>query len=176
MSRAEAPRIDSRTYRDLVTETEELIRRYTGKPAPPEGDAGWALVRIFGRMAELVITRLNRLPERNFLAFLDFIGTRLNPPQPARVPLTFLLAAGSPVDALVPTGTQAVALPLEGEVEPPLFATERDLVVTRSQLVAVYSRDPGRDRWEDHTKTATGRTTGPFHPFRGRRPIAGDSK
>jgi len=137
------------------------------QPDPAQPDAGWALVRIFSRMAELVVTRLNRLPDRNFLAFLDLIGTRLNPPQPARVPLTFLLAAGSPVDALVPAGTQAAAVQLEGEAEPPLFETERDLVVTRSQLTAACSREPGRDLWADHTAVATGQTAGTFLPFRG---------
>ena len=143
------------------------------KPAPQgpntEEDAGWALARIFGRMAELVVTRLNRLPDRNFLAFLDLIGTRLNPPQPARVPLTFQLATGSPVDALVPAGTQAAALPLEGESEPALFETERDLIVTRSQLVAVYTREPGRDLWGDHTAASVAGAT--FWPFRGDRRI-----
>jgi hypothetical protein len=135
------------------------------KPAAGEEDAGWALARIFGRMAELVVTRLNRLPDRNFLAFLDLIGTRLNPPQPARVPLTFQLAAGSPVDALVPARTQASALPREGEAEPALFETERDLVVSRSQLVAVCTREPGRDLWAEHTGDRT------FQPFRGARGI-----
>jgi len=139
---------------------------------PGRPDAGSALVRIFSRMAELVITRLNRLPDRNFLAFLDLIGVRPDPPQAARVPLTFLLATGSPVDALVPAGTQAVATALEGETEPPQLETERDLVVTRSQLVAVYSRDPGNDLWGDQTPVATGRTDGTIQPFRGDRPIA----
>jgi hypothetical protein len=137
------------------------------KPAPGAEDAGWALARIFGRMAELVVTRLNRLPDRNFLAFLDLIGTRLNPPQPARVPLTFQLATGSPVDTLVPAGTQAAAAALEGEAEPPLFETERDLVVTRSQLAAVYTREPGRDLWADHTAAAGQGNL--FWPFRGDR-------
>jgi Baseplate J-like protein len=172
MSRAEPPRIDKQTYNDLIDKVEKLIQEYTGGAWKPGGhDVGSALVRIFGRMAELVVTRLNRLPDRDFLAFLDLIGTRLNPPQPARVPLTFLLAAGSPVDALVPAGTQAVATALEGEAEPPLFATERDLVVTRSQLVAVYSREPERDLWADHTAIATGQGTGTFRPFRGDRQI-----
>jgi hypothetical protein len=169
MPRIEAPRIDRRAYSDLVAEVEELIRQYTAgewRPVPGQ-DVGWALVRIFSRMAELVVNRLNRLPDRNFLAFLDLIGTRLEPPQPARVPLTFLLAAGSPVDAVVPARTQAVATALQGEEEPPLFATERDLVVTRSQLVAVCSRDPENDVWDDHTAIATGRTPGTFTPFLG---------
>ncbi|MFP5288384.1 MAG: hypothetical protein ACLGI9_21795, partial [Thermoanaerobaculia bacterium] len=139
------------------------------QPVPGQPDFGGALARIFGRMAELAVTRLNRLPERNFLAFLDLIGTRLNPPQPARVPLTFQLSAGSPVDALVPAGTQAAALPLEGESEPALFETERDLIVTRSQLAAVYTREPGRDLWADHTAASAAGAT--FWPFRGDRRI-----
>ncbi len=176
MPPAEAPLIDGRTYSDLVVEVETLIQQYTSGVdgpgwQPGKSDVGSALVRIFSRMAELVITRLNRLPDRNFLAFLDLIGVRLNPPQAARVPLTFLLAPGSPVDALVPAGTQAVAAALEGETEPPLFATERDLVVTRSQLVAVYTREPKKDKWADQTAVATGRTDKTFNPFVGDQSI-----
>ena len=176
MPRVEAPLIDGRTHSDLVVEVETLIQQYTSGVdgpgwQPGKSDAGSALVRIFSRMAELVITRLNRLPDRNFLAFLDLIGVRLNLPQAARVPLTFLLASGSPVDALVPAGTQAEADALEGETEPPQFETQRDLVVTRSQLVAVYSRDPGNDRWADRTAVATGQIAGTFKPFRGDQPI-----
>lgn len=173
MSQTEAPLIDRRVYKDLVPKVEGLIQTYTAGVAiqgwqsnPNQLDSGGALVRIFSRLAELVIARLNRLPDQSFLAFLDLIGVRLNPPQAARVPLTFLLAPGSPVDALLPAGTQALAVALEGETEPPQFETERDLVVTRSQLVAVYSRDEN-DFWADFTKIATGQTAGTFKPFTG---------
>src|SRR5882724_2233589 len=134
-------------------------------------DLGSALVRVFGRMAELAVDRLNRLPDRNFLAFLDLIGTRLAPPQPARVPITFELVAGSAVDTLVPAGSQVVATPLPGEKDPVLFETERDLVVTRSQLAAVFTREPGRDLYEDVTAVAIGPSDGAFNPFLGTRPI-----
>jgi hypothetical protein len=181
------PLIDPRTYADLVAEVEGLAAQYTASPpatpttpAAPgwqpaaDGtlDAGGALVRVFSRLTEIAIARLNRLPERNFLAFLDLIGTRLEPPQAARVPLTFLLAAGSPGDALVPALTQVVATPLAGETEPVLFETERDLTVTRSRLVAAYTREPGRDLWTDATAVATGQAAGTFTPFRGTEAIA----
>ncbi len=80
---------------------------------------GWPLVRIFGRLGEIVADRLNRVPDKNFLAFLDLVGMSPRPPQPARVPLTFQLAAGTAVDALVPARTPVAAIPLEGEDEPP---------------------------------------------------------
>jgi hypothetical protein len=84
-------------------------------------DAGSALIRIFGRFVELVIDRLNQVPEKNFLAFLNLIGADILPPQSARVPLTFALAEGSPVDALVPAGTQVAAPAAEGEEEDVIF-------------------------------------------------------
>lgn len=140
-----------------------------GPDEPP--DAGAVLLRLFARMAELVVARLNRVPDKSFLAFLDLIGTRLGPPQPARVPLTFHLAAGSPNDALVPAGTQVAAPPLAGEKAPVLYATERDLVVTRSRLAAAAVREPGRDRWSDRTDLATGRSAGSLDAFRGESAI-----
>jgi len=119
-------------------------------------DAGQALINLFAHFTRLVLDRLNRAPDKNFLAFLDLIGTRLLPPQPSRVPLTFRLASGSPVEAFVPAFTPVASPPTEGEEEETVFETERDLVVTRSQLVAVIVRDADRDNYADYTDRATG--------------------
>ncbi len=119
-------------------------------------DAGQALINLFAHFTRLVLDRLNRAPDKNFLAFLDLIGTRIMPPQPSRVPLTFRLASGSPVDAFVPAFTPVASPAAEGEEEETVFETERDLVVTRSQLIAVLVRDADRDRYADYTDRATG--------------------
>src|SRR5215217_3306550 len=131
-----APPIDERSYEDLVAETERLAQQLSGWRPRPDGrpDAGSALIRIFGRFAELVVERLNRAPDKNYLAFLNLIGTSLLPPQPARVPLTLSPADNSPVDAVVPAGTRTAAPPLDGETDEVVFETERALVVTRTQL------------------------------------------
>lgn len=176
---SQPPLIDKRTYDDLVAEVEDLAEKLTAgygdgwrRPDRNETpDAGWAVIRLFSRMAELVIARINRIPEKSFLAFLDLIGTRLEPPQPARVPLTFHLAAGSPTDALVPAGTQVAATPFEGEKEAPVFETQRDLLVTRSRLVAVWTREPELDIYANYTAFATGLLPDAFDPFHGDRPI-----
>jgi hypothetical protein len=165
------PRVEKRTYRDFVADVERHLQRTAGwTPPAGGGDPGSALVHVFARMAEVVADRLNRVPDRNFLAFLDLIGTELLPPQPARVPLTFALAAGSPVDALVPARTPVGALPLEGETEPVAFETERELVVTRSRLAAAWVRDPLRDRRTDAGARATGAVELPFRVFEGEDP------
>ncbi len=133
-------------------------------------DAAGSLIRIGGRLAALVIERLNKLPEKCFLAFLDLIGGRLAPPLPARVPLTFQLAAGSSVDALVPAGTQVAAAPAEGQDESVVFETEQDLVVSRSKLVAAFVREPGHHGYREVTKLATGEIEGSFAVFLDRSP------
>lgn len=165
---AQAPKIDPRTYDDIVRQTSTLVQKYTAwRPRDGQPDAGTALVGIFGRLVEGVIERLNQAPEKNFLAFLDLIGTQIRPPRPARVPLTFQLATGSPVDALVPARTQVAAPPAAGEEEDIVFETDRDLVVTRSQLVAVFAHEPTEDRYTDVTPLATGVSDAAFPAFTG---------
>lgn len=140
-------------------------------PSTRTTDPGRALIRIFGRMAALVSDRLNKVPDKNFLAFLDLIGTQLLPPQPAKVPLTFSLAEGSPVDALVPAHTQVAAPPATGEEDEVVFETDRELVVTTAQLQAVFVREPEKDKYSDRTSQATGKKDAAFEAFAGEQPI-----
>ncbi|NDJ16460.1 putative baseplate assembly protein [Myxacorys almedinensis] len=173
---SQPPKIDRRRYDEMVAQTEQLARTYAGWQPRADGhpDAGRALFRIFGRMAALVSDRLNRVPEKNFLTFLNLIGTQLLPPQPAKVPLTFTLAEGSPVDALVPAQTQVAAPPAEGEDEEVVFETTREILVTTAQLKAVYVRQPDADRYSDRTSFATTSDTSDqpaFPVFAGDRPI-----
>ena len=164
-----APLVDGRSYQDLVRETEDLLRGYlpvsANAPIP-----GLAFVRIYARLAELVVERLNRVPQKNFLAFLDLIGVSPLPPQPARVPLTFTLAAGA-TEAVVPARTPVAALPFGGEDEPPTFQTEADLFLTRSDLIAAFVREPDRDVFADVTNRAVGPDEAAFAAFEGDRPI-----
>lgn len=122
-------------------------------------DAGLALIRLFSRLAQLVSDRVNQVPDKYFLAFLNLIGTRITPPQPARVPLTFSLVDNSPEDALVPAGTQIAAPETEANPEA-VFELEQDLVVVRSRLIAVVTPPDS-----DHTSIATGEGDETFAPF-----------
>jgi hypothetical protein len=133
-------------------------------------DPGWALIRIFGRMAALVRDRLNQVPEKNFLTFLDLLGGQLNPPQPARVPLTFHLAEGSTSEGLVPKQTQVAAPPDADGATEVVFETEQDLVVTTAKLESIYVREPARDVFHKCFDIETGQQE-PFPAFEGQDPI-----
>lgn len=167
---ATRPLVETRTARGFVEATEAHLEELVGwEPPPGGGDRGTALVHVFARMAEVVADRLNQVPERNLLAFLNLLGVDLLPPHAARVPLTFALAEGAAEDALVPARTPVAATPREGEAEPPVFETERELVVTRSRLVAALVRDPLRDRGTDASARAAGGA--PFRVFEGEAPL-----
>ncbi len=152
------PRIDSRDAAQIAQDVRSRLAQtfpdwqegQNPTTRQPQG-LSTALVAIFARYGEIVIQRLNQVPQKNFLAFLNLLGGSQLPPQPARVPLSFFLAAGSPVDGLVPVGTQVAAPPTEGETDAVIFETERELVVTAAKLESVYVRNPESDRVGDHS-------------------------
>jgi predicted phage baseplate assembly protein len=148
-----APEIDPRKADEIVQQTLELLKGYTAEwdQFAPDKGASYALLNIFGRLSELVIERLNHVPDKNMLAFLDMIGASLLPPQSARVPLTFSLVQGSIVDGLVPAGTQVAAVQAQGETAPVIFETEDELVVTAAQLVSLFVRNPDKDSYADNS-------------------------
>lgn len=175
----QAPKIDGRTAAEVsarLTGTAEktgLLEEYTRQPpapAPGYPFAPWheydptsfaprgrsaALIGIFARLAEILIECLNRVPEKNFLAFLDLLGAERLPPQPAQVPLTFTLAAGSVQDAEVLPRTQVAAPPPPGAKEPVVFETERALTVTAARLDALLTLDPLQDSDGDWSGCST---------------------
>ena len=116
------------------------------------------------------MTRINRVPDRHYLAFLDLIGTRPQPPRPARVPLTFTLAEGAAAEATVPAATRVGAPPLPGETEDVVFETEQPLVVTGAALVAAFVGDAETDTYSDRTAQVTGLVDAPFPVFTGEVP------
>jgi hypothetical protein len=166
-----APPLDGRTAEDIVQQVKQLLSIYLPDRFAadrPLGSNNEALVRIFAHYGELMLQRLNQTPEKNFLAFLNLLGSSQLPPQPARVPLTFYLSTGSEADAAVPIGTQVAALPEKGKSDPTIFETERELIVTATQLKSLWSHDPAQDRYTDHRQLLQVRATSAESVFQGK--------
>jgi hypothetical protein len=165
VSRRPPPQLDTRDLDAIMVRLQELAtERLPEWRPPPDGDAGTMLQRSFARLLELALQRLNQAPEKTFLAFLETMGVSLLPPSPARVPLTFTLAPGSP-PTLVPAGTQAATRP-SGEQPAVTFQTGAALTIVPVRLVAARTVDPVADRFTDHTAALTGQPFG-FAPFTG---------
>jgi hypothetical protein len=143
-----APKVDHRLAPEIAHQIRELLPHYVeGWPRESVDGVSAALTGIFSRYCELVIDRLNQVPDKNLLAFLNLFGVSLAPSQPARVPLTFYLSSPSAPETVVPALTQVAALPAKGEKEPVLFETEREFVITPAMLDSLWVFDGVHDRY-----------------------------
>lgn len=69
------PRLDDRTYADLVREGESLIPRYGGEWTDRNpSDPGVTLVELFAWMTETAIYQLDRIPPSSVEAYLRLLG------------------------------------------------------------------------------------------------------
>jgi predicted phage baseplate assembly protein len=162
------PLLDRRDDEQILEQLRKLAAEYVPEwQAYQDGrpDAGIMLHRIFTRLLEITLQRLNEAPSKNFDAFLNAVGVSLLPPVPARVPLTFSLTPRSgPI--LVPQGTRA-GTPSQGDQPGVDFETEADLTVVPNTLVSARTVDPGWDRWADHSSLIDGSNESGFAPLLG---------
>lgn len=136
------PVLDDRSFQDLVDECKRMIPRFTPEWTDHNvSDPGVTLIELFAWMTELLLYRVNQVPRRNYIKFLELIGVRLQPPQPARTEVTFRLAAPQPVAVTIPAGTE-VSTRRTATQEAIIFATERPLQIQVPVLAeALISRD-----------------------------------
>ena len=145
------PKVDERSAFEIARDVRSLLPVYV-KNWPDHGEAGElsnALIHVFARFGEIIVDRLNKAPEKNFLAFLDLLGISPLPLQASRAPVTFYLAAGGATHALVRAGTQVAAPPAPGEQKPIIFETEQELLVVSAKLESLVIKDGNRDEYRD---------------------------
>ena len=139
-----APNLDDlRFQRDLVDEARRRIIRYCPEWTDYNlSDPGITLIEMFAWMTELLVYRLNRVPEKNYVKFLDVLGVQLQPANSARTELTFWLSAPFPITpeddtvAIVPQGTEVATRRTE-EDEEIIFTTDEKLAIVPPALVQV---------------------------------------
>ena len=86
------PNLDDRRYEDILAEAETLIPQYCPEWTNlGDADPGMTLVQLFSWMTELTIYRLNRVPDKTYIHFLNFIGEERNRAEPSVVPVTFTM-------------------------------------------------------------------------------------
>jgi hypothetical protein len=158
------PKLDDRSYADIMSEALRLIPRYcpdwtNHNPSDP----GITILELTAWMTELILYRLNRVPEKNYLAFLDMIGIRLRPPQPARALITFDLVEGAERQT-IPVGTQ-IATQQAAEEETIVFETQRELVVVGAKLDRCFSYF--NEHYTDNSPFLAGSKPDGFEAFAG---------
>lgn len=141
----QAPKLDDRTFEQIYREARLRIPRYTPEWTDfNESDPGVTLLQLSAWLAEETLYRLNRVPERNYIKFLQLIGLELRPALPAEAYLTFNPAGKSPA-GLVAKGTQVTGQPADGG-DPVVFETEFDLQPVSWPLSDVMVAEGGAPR------------------------------
>ena len=164
MAPLDPPHLDDRTFQDIVDETKRLIPRFTPEWTNHNvADPGVALVELFAWMSEMVLFRVNQVPERMYVHFLNLVGIEPFPPAVAHADLTFWLSAPADRAVHVPAGTEVATV---GE-EPVVFSTSVEAVVSPPELVAaqaINAEGQATDVWEDLAVPGASATCFTSHP------------
>ena len=143
------PNLDDRDYERLKREALLRIPRYAPEWTDfNESDPGIALVDLFAWLTEMMLYRLNQVPERAYLKFLELLKLQPDPPQPARATLIFKPRDGADVQP-VPKGAPIAAQPpasstaQPGNGQPLIFETTAGLDLVRLPLAKLQVFDGG---------------------------------
>jgi predicted phage baseplate assembly protein len=133
---AEAPNLDDRTFDDIFQALRLRIPQYTPEWTDfNESDPGITLVQLFAWLTEQILYRLNQVPDRSYIKFLQLIGLELRPAHPAVAHIEFTPRPGAAIQPIT-GGSRLSAQPASGG-DPLIFETDADLAITHAQLTDV---------------------------------------
>lgn len=140
----ETPPLDDRQFRDLVDEARRRIPLYTPEWTDHNlSDPGITLIELFAWMTDIVLYRLNRVPDKLYVKFMELIGITLQEAEPARVPLTFWLSAPQPTTVTIPEGTAAATQ--RTDTEPAItFSTDVPAEIKIPKLAHILTSSTNR--------------------------------
>ena len=133
------PNLDDRRFQELVDDAKRIVQQKCPEWTDHNvSDPGVTMIELFAWMTDQLLYRLNRVPDKNYVTFLDLIGVRLFPPTAARAPLTFWLSAPRPDVLTIPAGTEVATERTERQ-DAVAFTTARDLPIVPSSLRRIAS-------------------------------------
>lgn len=135
-----APNLDDRRFQDLVDEAKRMVmRRCPGWTDHNVSDPGVTLIETFAYMVDQLLYRVNRVPDRLYVKFLDLLGLRIFPPTPAHVSVTFWLSAPAVSRLSVAGGAEVGTLRTEAD-ESVVFSLLEGLEIVPCSLQSVRTR------------------------------------
>ena len=166
------PQLDDRRFQDIVNEAKGLIPRYCPEWTDHNvSDPGVTMIELFAWMTDMVLFRMNRVPEKNYLRFMDLIGMKLKDAVPAKTSLNFLLSAPQPGAITIVRGTEVATI--QTSDSPAIsFTTDHDLTIVPPTLrQCLFSSDDVN--YADYTSRLT--LDGEFFDAFQRVPLPGDT-
>lgn len=141
-----APNLDDRHFQDLVDEAKKRIPHYCKEWTDHNvSDPGVTLIELFAWMNDLLLYRLNQVPDLHYIKFMEMLGITLQEPLPAKTTVSFWLSKPQETVALIPVGTEVASI--QTETEPSIiFTTDMDFRIHPPQWTRIVSEITGEDR------------------------------
>ena len=134
------PNLDDRHFQQFVDDAKRYIQQRCPEWTDHNvSDPGVTLIEAVAHMVDQLVYRLNRVPDKNYIAFLELLGIKLLPPAAARTEVTFWLSAPQDEDVLLPAGVEVGTQRTEHE-EAVVFSTESDLRIVPCELAGVATQ------------------------------------
>jgi predicted phage baseplate assembly protein len=166
--------LDDRKFQDLVNEARLRINRTCPEWTEHNvSDPGITLIELFAWMTEMLIYRVNRIPDKLHVALLELLGIGLDPPSCAVADVRFRLAAPPAEPVTIPADTEVGTVRTASE-ESIVFQTTDELTIPAVRPVAYVVERGGQAR---SVKVAGGRArpTGADQLAFGKPPAVGDA-
>jgi predicted phage baseplate assembly protein len=137
------PKLDDRKFQDIVDEAKKRIPHYCKEWTDHNvSDPGITMLELFAWLTDILLYRLNQVPDLHYIKFMEMLGIHLRGPISARVPVTFWLSAPQPTPVIIPAGTEVASTQTERE-QPVIFTTDEDFYVQPPALSAISTRVSG---------------------------------
>ncbi len=166
-----APNLDDRRFQQLVDDAKRMVQQRCPEWTDHNvSDPGVTLIETFAWMTDLLLYRLNRVPDRHYVKFLELIGVQLYPATAAHADVTFWLSGPTPERVRVGAGTE-VATPRSDGDDPIGFTVAEELAIVPTELEHLASSIEDGDIRDHDATIASGEE---FYPF-DRVPKVGDT-
>lgn len=135
-----APKLDDRNFQDIVDEAKKRIPHYCKEWTDHNvSDPGVTLIELFAWMTDIILYRMNQMPDLHYIKFMEMLGIKLQEPVPASAPVTFYLSAPHETPVVIPGGTQVATT--QTETEPSIvFTSDHSFRVEPPVLKGIISR------------------------------------
>ncbi len=145
------PAMDARRPEDIMKAIEQKARIYTPEwnYEPGVMDGGAALAMLFSQMFSETTERLNRVPYKHYIEFLNILEVSARSMTPATGMAIFELSEGNDKRVVVKNGTQMYCDLTQEQAgnddSRVIFETAGEFYATPAKLIGIYSVNPKKD-------------------------------
>jgi predicted phage baseplate assembly protein len=131
--------LDDRRFQDLVSEARTRIALSCPEWTEHNvSDPGITLIELFAWMTDVLLYRVNRIPDKLHVALLELLGIQLAPPACARTDIRFLLSSAPDEPIEIPAVETEVGT-LRTAEDPAIVFQVSESIVIEPQRLAAYA-------------------------------------